>query len=171
MKIGVYGGSFDIITNGHLWVIQEGSKLFDTLIVAVGIDPAKKYTFSLKERVEIVKLATKNIANVKVESFENQFLVDYARSVNAYYLLRGIRTENDYAYEREMKQINADLNPTITTLFLIPPREIAEISSSMLKSLVGPKGWEDAMRKYVPAAVFDHVLIKLKEKEQKENTV
>ena len=74
--------------------------------------------------------------------FSNMFLVDYARKIGAEYILRGIRNPNDYEYERGMRYINSDINPKLTTVFLIPPREISEVSSSFVKALVGPRGWE-----------------------------
>ena len=142
MKKAVYAGSFDPITNGHMWMIKEGSRLFDKLIVAIGINPNKNYVFSLDERVDMLKKSTRNFPNVEVDIFKNQFLVNYATSVGAEHILRGIRTERDYEYERGMRHINSDLNPKITTVFFVPPREIAEISSSLVKGLVGPEKWE-----------------------------
>ena len=97
-----------------------------------------------------------------MDSFENQFLVNYAESVQAAYILRGIRSESDYEYERAMRNINGDLNPNIVTIFLMPPREIAEISSSLVEGLVGPDGWEKIVEKYVPKPVYEKFLDKFK---------
>ena len=138
MRKAVYAGSFDPITNGHLWMIKEGSKLFDDLVVAIGVNPDKKYAFSLEDRVDMLRRSTRQFPNVKIDSFENEFLVNYANSIDAQYMLRGIRTEGDYEYERGMRYINSDLNPQIVTTFLMPPRELVEISSSFVKGLVGP---------------------------------
>ena len=160
MRRAVYAGSFDPVTNGHLWMIHEGSRLFDELVVAVGISPDKRYTFSTEERLEMLQKSTAQYANVKLAGIEGQLLINYARSIGASYLLRGIRREGDYEYERVMRYINSDLQADILTVFLIPPREIAELSSSLIKSLVGPEGWEEVIRKYVP----EHVCRKLAEK-------
>jgi pantetheine-phosphate adenylyltransferase len=149
----VYAGSFDPITNGHLWMIAEGARLFDELIVAIGINPDKKYLFSLEERLIMLREALKPFTNVRVASFENLFLVHYAREVNAGFILRGIRNEVDYGYERGMRYINAELNGEVLTTFLMPPREYAEISSSFVKGLVGPAGWQQVVAKYVPPGV------------------
>jgi len=162
MKKGVYAGSFDPPTNGHLWMIEQGARLFDEIIVAIGINPDKKYTFSLYERVEMLRNITEKCRNITVDSFENQFLVNYAESVQAAYILRGIRSESDYEYERAMRNINGDLNPNIVTIFLMPPREIAEISSSFVEGLVGPDGWEKIVKKYVPKPVYEKFLDKFK---------
>ena len=160
MKKGVYAGSFDPPTNGHLWMMEQGAKLFDELIVAIGINPDKKYTFSLDERIEMLRKITKKCQNTTVDTYENQFLVNYARSVGAGYILRGIRSESDYEYERVMRNINSDLDPNIVTVFLMPPREIAEISSSFVRGLVGPEGWEKIIKKYVPEPVYEKFLEK-----------
>ena len=85
---------------------------------------------------------------------DSRYLVDYARSVDAQYILRGIRSPNDYEYERVMRHINGDMAPKITTAFLMPPRDIAELSSSMVKSLIGPEEWKETVRRYVPQPVF-----------------
>lgn len=160
MKIGVYAGSFDPITNGHLWMIEHGSKLFDKFIVAVGTNPGKKYTFSVKERVEMLVEAAKSYSNIEVKSFENQLLVNFTKSIGARYILRGIRTEGDYEYERGMRHINNDIDPQIIAVFLIPPREIAEISSSFVKGLVGVDGWTEVVKKYVPFSVHKKMVEK-----------
>jgi len=169
MRKGIYAGSFDPITNGHLWMIEQGSKLFDKLVVAIGINSDKKYTFSLDERVDMLRISTRTLPNVEVQTFENQFLVDYASSVDAQYVLRGIRTEGDYEYERGMRHINSDLNPQIITAFLMPPREIAEISSSLVKGLVGPEGWEEVVEGYVPRNMYNQFLVKFRGLERRWN--
>ena len=154
MKRGVYAASFDPITNGHVWIIQEGSRVFDELTIAIGVNPDKTYLFSLKERVEMVTEATKGLQNIRVETFQDKFLINYAKSIDAEYIIRGIRNESDYEYERAMRHINSDLDSSIATLFVMPPREIAEVSSSVVKGLVGPEGWEDVIGRYVPDPVL-----------------
>lgn len=158
MKRAVYAGSFDPPTNGHLWIIQASAELFDEVIVAVGDNPDKQSTFSQQERVTMLKAAIFGMAKVRVETFLHKFLVDYAEEIAANYILRGIRSAADYEYERIMRYINADLHPTITTVFLIPPREYAEISSTMIKNLIGPKGWEAIVRQYLPKTVYQTIL-------------
>ena len=157
-RLGVYAGSFDPLTIGHLWMIQEGVNLFDRLIVAVGINPEKRYTFSLEERVSMLRESLKQYRNLSVTSFSNRYLIDYAQSIGATHILRGIRSESDYEYERTMRNINGDLNPGIVSVFLMPPRDIAEVSSSMVKGLVGPNGWQKVVRKFVPEPVYRRFL-------------
>lgn len=155
MRTAVYAGSFDPPTNGHLWMIERGLEMFDRLIVAIGNNPSKRYSFTVAERLELLRASTPSAENLVIAHFDNRYLVDYARKKDAKYVLRGIRSPHDYEYERVMRQINADMAPEITTVFLMPPRDIAEVSSNMIKSLIGPDGWEDTVRRYVPAPVFD----------------
>jgi pantetheine-phosphate adenylyltransferase len=154
-KLAIYAGSFDLLTIGHLWMINQGSKLFDKLLVSIGENPEKNCMFSINDRLEMLIQSTKEISNIEVDSFPYQFLVDYAASKNAQFILRGIRSTKDYEMEREMRNINCDLNPAILTVFLFPPRELCEVSSSMVKGLIGPKGWEKAVKRYLPGAVFN----------------
>jgi len=160
MAKAVYAGSFDPVTNGHLWMIKEGAKLFDKLVVAVGTNPNKEPTFSLEERVDMLKKVSYDTPNVTVDSFENQFLVHYANSGEAKFILRGIRSVKDYEDEKVMIHTNSNLNPNITTSLLIPPEGIADISSSSVKNLIGPEHWEDAIEMYVPRSVYNSLLIK-----------
>ncbi len=162
MRKAVYAGSFDPITNGHLWMVQEGAELFDELIVAVGINPDKKGTFSLEERLDMLKRTLVSYENVKVSYFENQFLVDYAKSIDAKYILRGIRDNADANYERRMRKVNEKLNPDIKTIFLMPNEGVAEISSSLVKGLIGPEGWEKVVKNYVPPPVYRKFLERFK---------
>ena len=159
-RTAVYAGTFDPITCGHVWMVEAGAKLFDELVVAIGVNPDKKCLFSLEERKEMIQEATRYLENVRVKSFTNDFLIRYAHSIGASFILRGIRTVGDYEYEKAMRNINGDIDSNITSVFLMPPREISEISSSMVKGLVGPTNWEAIVEKYVPAVVFN----KLKEK-------
>ncbi len=157
MRTAVYAGSFDPPTNGHIWMIERGREMFDHLIVAIGDNPAKSYSFPVAERLELLRASVRADEGLELSHFDNRYLVDYARKVGARYVLRGIRSSHDYEYERVMRQINADMAPEITTVFLMPPRDIAEVSSSMVKSLIGPAGWEDTVRRYVPPAVFERL--------------
>ena len=157
-KSGVYAGSFDPLTIGHLWMIEQGARLFDRLVVAVGVNPDKRYTFTLEERLDMLRQSTTQFRNVSVDAFSNRYLINYAQSIGATHILRGIRTESDYEFERTMRNINGDLDAGICTVFLMPPRGIAEVSSSMVRGLIGPVGWQKIVRKYVPDPVYKRLL-------------
>ncbi len=158
-RVAVYAGTFDPLTNGHLWMIERGAETFDRLIVAIGMNPKKHCLFSLEERLEMLRRSTELFPNVEVSSFPYKLLINYAKSRGAQFVLRGVRTESDYEYERAMRNVNGDLCPDITTYFLMPPRGMAEVSSSMVKELVGIEEWETIVKRYVPNPVFE----KLKE--------
>jgi pantetheine-phosphate adenylyltransferase len=156
-RLGIYAGSFDPLTIGHLWMIEQGAGLFHRLVVAVGVNPDKRYTFTLAERLDMLRESLQKYGNLSVASFSNLYLIDYAKSIGATHILRGIRSETDYEFERTMRNINGDLDAKICSVFLMPPRVIAEVSSSMVKGLVGPKDWQQVVRKYVPDAVFQRL--------------
>ena len=139
-------------------MVEQGVKLFDRLIVAVGINPEKRYTFSLEDRLIMLGESLKQFRSLQITSFSNRYLIDYAQSVGATHILRGIRSASDYEYERTMRNINGDLDPAMVSVFLMPPRDIAEVSSSMVKGLVGPKGWQKVVRPYVPDPVYRRLL-------------
>lgn len=153
-RLGVYAGSFDPLTIGHMWMVDQGTSLFDKLIVAIGSNPEKRYTFSAEERLAMLQESVRGFRTVNVMSFSNRYLMEFARSVGATHILRGIRSGNDYEFERSMRYINGDIEDSICTVFLMPPRDIAEVSSSMVKGLVGPAGWQRVVRKYVPTPVY-----------------
>ena len=157
---GIYAGSYDPPTNGHLWMIEQGARLFTTFYVAVGQNSQKEYCFSLEERMEMLEELCARFPNVEVVHFENKFLVKYAESIGADYILRGIRNEKDYTYERGMRYVNGNMTDTIQTLFMMSPRNLVEVSSSLIKGLVGSDDWEQVVREYVPDTVFYKMLSK-----------
>ena len=158
-KLAVYAGTFDPLTNGHIWMIEQGAATFDRLVVAIGINPKKRCMFSIEDRLDMLRRSIKQFPNVEVDSFPYKLLINYAKSIGAQFVLRGIRTGSDYEYERGMRNINGDLSPDITTYFLMPPRGMAEVSSSMVRELIGVEEWETIVKNYVPNPVFE----KLKE--------
>jgi pantetheine-phosphate adenylyltransferase len=158
MPKAIYAGSFDPLTNGHLWMVRTAADLFRKVVVAIGVNPEKTYAYSLDDRLRLLRECTQGMENVAVDSFENQFLVRYARRMGADYIIRGIRNESDYSREREMRYINNDLEPHVTTVFLMPPREFAEVSSSFVRGLIGPEGWKDVVSRFVPDPVYHFFL-------------
>jgi pantetheine-phosphate adenylyltransferase len=139
-------------------MITQGVRLFDRLVVAIGSHPEKRCTFTLENRLAMLRESLRKFRNVSVASFSERYLIHFAQSVGATHLLRGIRSESDYEYERNMRHINGDLDGNICTVFLMPPRDVAEVSSSMVKGLVGPMGWEAVVRQYVPPPVYKALL-------------
>ena len=157
----VYAGSFDPLTNGHAWVIERAVTLFDELTIAIGVNPDKKYFLSAKERFNnIQQLIDSNNwkgCRLDVQIIENQYLAKFADSIEASCLIRGIRSEGDFSYEYAMAQANKALAPAIESIYLMPPPHLAQVSSSLVKSLIGPEGWESLVRSYVPPQVFHSI--------------
>lgn len=160
MKRAVYAGTFDPVTKGHLWVIEQAASVFDELIVAIGVNPEKRTLFSVEQRLEMLQASLLGYTNVRFSSFENQYLVDYANEIGARHMVRGIRNIQDFGYEQVLRNINADRAPEVTTVYLMPPRELGEVSSSMVKGLIGPVGWKELLERYVPMPVMKAFLEK-----------
>lgn len=151
-RVAVYAGSFDPPTLGHVYMIEEGAKLFDELVVAIGINPDKKTTFDVEARIALLEALTERWPHVRVDTFQG-YLVHYARTQGATHLLRGLRSTQDFEYENTMRQVNAQLAPEVSSVFLLAPRDLADTSSSFVKGLVGPPGWEAVVERFVPPAV------------------
>jgi len=130
----LYPGTFDPPTNGHVDLIQRGSKLFQHLTVAILKNPVKNPLFTLEERVEMLRESTSTLGNVSVATFDG-LTVDFARQLGAMALLRGIRAISDYEHEFQMALMNRRLAPEIETVFLQPAGRYSFISSRMLKEV------------------------------------
>jgi pantetheine-phosphate adenylyltransferase len=168
-RIAVYAGTFDPVTIGHLWMIKNGSNLFDKLIVAIGTNPEKTCHFSLKSRITMLQESIIGYKNVTVDQYSNKFLIKYAESVGAKFILRGIRSTSDYEYEKSLSYVNRHFNSEIATVILLPPREMVEISSSIVRGLIGPEGWEEVVGKYVPLCVLDRLISDNKNRSRRTN--
>jgi pantetheine-phosphate adenylyltransferase len=131
----IYPGSFDPITNGHLDLIQRGSRLFDRLVVSVLTNLQKQPLFTAPERVEMLSQVTQGMSNVSVDTFSG-LLVDYARRKKAAVILRGVRAFSDYEYELQMALMNRKLDSTLETVFLMPAGAFLYISSRLVKEIV-----------------------------------
>jgi pantetheine-phosphate adenylyltransferase len=133
--IAIYPGSFDPITNGHMDIIQRGSRLFDKLIVAVLVNPDKAPLFSAAERVEIIRtLLNDRLPNVKVDTFDG-LLVDYARKQHVNVIVRGVRAVSDYEFELQMTLMNRRLAPEIETVLMMPAEAYSYVSSRIVREV------------------------------------
>lgn len=134
MKAAIVPGSFDPITNGHLDIIKRTSELFDTVYVSILSNSSKNPLFSVEERMELIKRATNNMSNVKVESFTG-LLVDFAKEHDAKFIIKGLRAVTDFEYEHQMALTNKQLAPDIETFFITTSLEYAYLSSSIVKEI------------------------------------
>ncbi|HMK44062.1 MAG TPA: pantetheine-phosphate adenylyltransferase [Dissulfurispiraceae bacterium] len=134
MKRGIYPGTFDPVTYGHLDLIKRSLTIFDEVVVAVAPNPKKMPLFTLEERVELIKEAVKDISGVAVEPFGG-LLVDYAKRRGCAALIRGLRAVSDYEFEMQMTLMNRRLDKSIETVFLMPSEEHSFISSTIAKEV------------------------------------
>lgn len=148
-KIAIYAGSFDPFTLGHYDILKEGSEMFDKIIIAVADNPNKKCMFTVDERINLIKSCIKDFDNVKFDSFEG-LTVEYAKKQGAKFLLRGIRSVQDFEYERELAQNNNILAPDIKTVFFMTKPEYSFISSSGVREIILNGG---DVSKLVPAEI------------------
>ena len=149
MKLAVYPGSFDPLTNGHVDIIERGTRLFDRIIVAVLVNVEKSPLFTIQERVEIVRDVFKASPNVEVDTFDG-LLVDYVATRNADVIVRGLRALSDFESEFQMALMNRRLSPDIETVFMMPAEQYTYISSRMIKEVFSLGG---QVRGLVPAIV------------------
>ncbi len=138
----IYPGSFDPPTNGHLDLIERGSKIFEELVVAILRNSDKNPLFSVAERREMLEALTADLKNVRVDTFDG-LMVEYAKSLDATCVLRGIRAVSDYEYELQMALLNRKLEPTLETVFMMPADKYSYVSSRLVREVAqagGPVG-------------------------------
>ena len=134
MRIAVYPGSFDPITNGHLDILRRALSVFDKVIVLIAVNPKKKSVFSIEERIKIIKESIKVLKGAQVDSWEG-LTVQYAKKVGATALIRGLRAVTDFEYEFQLSAANTFADPEIETIFFMSRKETTFISSSTIHEL------------------------------------
>lgn len=139
MRIAVYPGSFDPITNGHLDIIERAAKVYDKVIVGVLNNSSKKPVFSVEERADMISRVIAHIPNVSVETFSG-LLVDFAKNKGATVFVKGLRTVADFEYEMQMALLNKTLNPEYETMFMMTNTKYSYISSSLIKEVAKYNG-------------------------------
>jgi len=157
MKKGLYPGSFDPLTLGHLDVIERASELVDVLHIVIADNPSKKFSFTVEERVEMIKKSTAHLSNILI-SYTSDLVVRYAQKHGIKVLFRGLRNIADYENEYMLYQFNKNLNPDVETVVLFPSSRNHFVSSSSIKELV----YHDAdISLYVPEQIIAFVIKKL----------
>ncbi|CAN5490765.1 pantetheine-phosphate adenylyltransferase [soil metagenome] len=156
-RVAVYTGTFDPIHLGHLDIIARGSRLYDKLIVGVGINPDKSTMFSLEERVALIEAVTAEFGNVEVKAFPG-LAVRIVRDLGARIMLRGLRTLSDMEYEFTMSLMNLNLDGEIETVFLMAKEEFSHVSSSLLRQIAVLGG---DLTKFLPEPVKRALLAKV----------
>lgn len=159
-KIAIVPGSFDPITYGHIDIIKRSAQLFDEVIVAILVNPDKKYLFTLEEREEMINESIKDFNNVRVDSFSG-LLVNYAKKVNSTVIVRGLRAVSDFEYEMQLTFMNKALDDNIETFYMMANKQYSFISSSIVK---GVSGFGADLSKFVPKHVEERLEKKVKER-------
>jgi pantetheine-phosphate adenylyltransferase len=151
--VAVYPGSFDPLTNGHVDIIQRGSRLFDRIVVGVLINLEKAPLFTVPERVAIARDVFREWPNVEVDTFDG-LLVEYARTKRASVIVRGLRAVSDFEYELQMALMNRRLSPDVETVFMMPAEPYTYVSSRLVKEVVALGG---SVHGLVPGIVEDRL--------------
>ena len=139
MKLGIYPGTFDPITNGHIDIINRAILIFDKVVVAITTNSAKEPLFTIEERAELIQGAIGNQKKVEIESFDG-LLVDYVAKKNATAVIRGLRATSDFEYEFQMALINRKLSEKLVTVLLMPHEKYTYLNSSIVKEVASFKG-------------------------------
>lgn len=172
LRHAVYVGTFDPLTLGHWSIIEAGVYLFDKLTIGIGKNPGKHPMFSAEIRQDIISESLSDVirgangyhleklANVHVEIFEEEFAVKFAERQGANYILRGIRDSEDFRQERAYHFFNKGFAPHIETVFLMPDIRYEAVSSSAIKGMIGPQGWEDFIKPYLTTPAYRRILEK-----------
>ena len=158
MNIAIYPGSFDPVTNGHLDIIERTAEIFDKVIVAILVNSNKTPTFSIEEKIEMLKKSTAHIKNVEIEFFDG-LLVNFVKKKGAKVIVKGLRAISDFEYEFQMAMLNKSVAPDIETLFMMTSNKYSYLSSSIVKEL-GRLG--ASLEDLVPQAIMNNVIEKLR---------
>jgi pantetheine-phosphate adenylyltransferase len=161
-RIAVYPGTFDPIHRGHLDIISRGRRIFDHLIVGVGINPDKQPFFDQEERVALVRAVIKSYPNVAVRPFTSLAVV-FAREVGAHIMLRGLRTTSDMENEFTMSLMNQNLDPELETVFLMAKEEYSHLSSALLRQIANFGGGN--LEKFMPKEVMESLRERVRERQ------
>lgn len=149
MKIAIYPGSFDPITNGHIDVIERATKMFDRVNVVIGINSKKKTMFTENERLEMVEESLSHLPSAQV-AFHSGLIVDYAVDIGATAIVRGLRSVTDFEYEMQIALMNRKMQPSLQTVFLMPHEKYTYLNSSIIREIAR---YKQDVSEFVPEPV------------------
>lgn len=156
-----FAGSFDPMTNGHLWVIKEALKIVENVRVIVANNPSKNYMFSSKQRKEIIEkiVIDEQLQNVQIDIVKDDYVSSYLTMNNITHMIRGIRNSADFDQEKLIQRVNSEILGNVETIFIMPPSDLESVSSSFVKSLIGPNDWPFYIKKFLPKASLNAIFV------------
>jgi pantetheine-phosphate adenylyltransferase len=152
-KKALFPGTFDPFTNGHLDIVNRGLILFDEVVVAIGVNSGKKHLFSLEKRTLFLELVFANEPRVSVVHYEG-LTATFAESIGAEFILRGLRTTQDFTYEQQIAYVNEDLTDAVQSVFVMSDQKNASVSSTIVRDLITYKG---TYERYIPKEVYAEI--------------
>ena len=152
-KKALFPGTFDPFTNGHLDIVNRGLKMFDEVVVAIGVNSEKRYLFSLEQRTEWLEELFANNPRVSVLHYQG-LTATFAHSIGAEFILRGLRTTQDFTYEQQIAHVNEDLTQDVQSVFVMSDQKNSSVSSTIVRDLIRFNG---AFKKYVPLSIYERI--------------
>ena len=153
-KKAIFPGTFDPVTMGHLDIVERGLKMFDEVVVSIGINADKKHLFTLDQRTLWLKKLFESNPRVSVMHYEG-LTATFAESIGAEFILRGLRTTQDFTYEQQIAYVNEDLTRSVQSVFVMSDHKNSSVSSTIVRDLIRYKG---AFEKYVPTAIYQEII-------------
>ncbi|MGB0849977.1 MAG: pantetheine-phosphate adenylyltransferase [Bacteroidia bacterium] len=152
-KKALFPGTFDPFTNGHLDIVRRGLKMFDEVVVAIGVNSGKKHLFDLEQRTEWLEKLFADEPRVNVVHYQG-LTATFAESIGAQFILRGLRTTQDFTYEQQIAYVNEDLTDAVQSVFVMSDQKNASVSSTIVRDLIKYKG---SYQRYIPASIFQEI--------------
>lgn len=149
----LFPGTFDPFTNGHLDIVQRGLKIFDEIVVAIGVNSGKNHLFDLEQRTHFLELLFGDEPRVTVVHYEG-LTAKFAESIGAQFILRGLRTTQDFTYEQQIAYVNEDLTDAVQSVFVMSDQKNASVSSTIVRDLIKYQG---AYERYIPEVIYKEI--------------
>ncbi|MEZ5036809.1 MAG: pantetheine-phosphate adenylyltransferase [Chitinophagales bacterium] len=153
-KIAIFPGSFDPITIGHVNIVKRAAKVFDEIVVAIGVNTQKKYLFDLEQRKKWINKVFQKETNVRVETYQG-LTINFCKEIGAKYIIRGIRSSADFEYEKTIAQLNQMMQADVETFLILSSPELSAISSTIVREIIIGRG---DVSKFVPQEICDAVI-------------